>query len=336
MPKIYDPEMSAMPSYLRAEIEAEERRRLLQEEMLRKQAELGAPRITGSEGQFREFQSPDMTRRTYTEAGDLTSIELSPFYQNEYSPYNQRQIEKLYETRSKAAMNPELTEEERQAFFDKIDTDISKVPRLTPIMRQPTPQQVFEQAIVTDPITGTRGFFNPKSGDFNPINADQKKEHEKLWWGRYDKNVSALRSSNESELVLPKNKMNDEQILERARSITDREVGSLSMYEEQPGMPEDELSKKYGLKRGEGSVTSEGMTTDVSGGKLFTTMSDAGDLMQKFGQGRPYQAGNFIPPAFAEDWDKLTSEDQQDITDLLNAGYTASQIKAKLVMAGIL
>jgi hypothetical protein len=318
MPKIYDEEMSAMPSYVRAELEAEERRRRLSEEMVRREAELGAPRITGSEGQLREFQMPDMTRRTYTEAGDLTSIELSPFYQNEYSPQDQRQLEKLYQTRSKAALNPDLTEDERQSFFDKIDADISKVPRLNPMMRQPTPQETFEQSIVTDPVTGVRGFFDPKSGKFNAMNADLNQEHQKLWWSRYDKNVTALRSTNTD--MMGKQTMSDEELMSKAKMLTDTEVGSLGMAET-VGTPEDDISRQFGLKRGEGTVTVDGRTAKVSGGEIEQVPDELSQYFQGVGQ----QAGQFAEPGqmvrVISPSGDLGLIPREDVNEALEAGY---------------
>jgi len=323
--RVYD--RLGLRSWERAEREAEYRRSEQTRGLVEQAMTHGLPEMVGSKEDMFQWTDPRGVSRTYSPSGEQVSMtlpswmiepDLSPQqredlqalhrirhdvatgdianYREQYSAHDQRQIERMYEARSKVATNPDLTEEERQSFFDKIDADISRVPRLTPMMQEPSPQQMFEKTIVTDPVTGARGFFDPKSMRFNPINAEINEDHRKLWWQRYDKNVTALRVANTGINVEPGKQMSDEQIMERAKTLTDMEVGSLGMTENEP-VQEDEISRKYGLRRGEGFATSEGspMRTSVSGGRVLSANAEnVADMMQRFGKGAGRATGDFI------------------------------------------
>ena len=209
-------EKEGLPSWKIAEWEAEVRRVSQQEKVVDQAVRHGMPNLVGSEGDRMQFSDPTGVKRTFSPGGDQTSLtipshivepDLSPYqreqlqslhrvrhgvatgtldinnYKDQYSPRDQKNIEKLYQTRSEVSTNPELTPEERQQFMDKIDSAISRVPRLSPIMQEPTPQQKFEASIVTDQATGQRGIFDLKTGKFNPLvdpKAVQTKEKERI------------------------------------------------------------------------------------------------------------------------------------------------------------
>jgi len=209
-------EKEGLPSWKIAEWEAEVRRVSQQEKVVDQAVRHGMPNLVGSEGDRMQFSDPTGVKRTFSPGGDQTSLtipshivepDLSPYqreqlqslhrvrhgvatgtldinnYKDQYSPRDQKNIEKLYQTRSEVSTNPELTPEERQQFMDKIDSAISRVPRLSPIMQEPTPQQKFEASIVTDQATGLRGIFDLKTGKFNPLvdpKAAQAKEKERI------------------------------------------------------------------------------------------------------------------------------------------------------------
>ena len=160
-----NPELRDMEPWERSKYLADLRREAQLKAMAELEKTVGAPKQATL---GREFTMPDMTRRTFSEAGDLRSIELSPNFANEYSPPDQKRLEKLYATRSEIATDPEITEQERQDAFDKVDAAISKVPRVSPMMKEPTAQQKFDAAIVTAP-DGSKGTFDTKTGKFIPL-----------------------------------------------------------------------------------------------------------------------------------------------------------------------
>ncbi len=67
---------------------------------------VGAPKRVGSEGQLREFTRPDLSKRTFTEGGDLRSFTLSPFITpgNRFIPSDRRRLEQLGEIRAEGAL----------------------------------------------------------------------------------------------------------------------------------------------------------------------------------------------------------------------------------------
>ena len=134
--------------------------------------------------------TPEGGMASLSESGGVNSITLPAHYTNEYSSYDQKQIEKLYRDRSQAATDPELTAEERQLALDKIDAMISKVPRLSPIMKEPTAQEKFNASIVTDPVTGRKGTIN-KNGVFEPLEDDKVRQAQQ---DKYDQTVQKFLS----------------------------------------------------------------------------------------------------------------------------------------------
>ncbi|MBE3035833.1 MAG: hypothetical protein IMZ70_01920, partial [Candidatus Atribacteria bacterium] len=140
-----------------------------------------------------DMQGNYWNRIQRTEGGPLVIERLS----SEYSPADQKKITQLYQARSEAITDPENSPEEKQAFADKFDAMISIVPKMPPMMREPTPQQTFESSIVTDPATQQRGFFDPKSGKFNPL-VDPKiaQEENDKFNERFQKNLDIIRKDN--------------------------------------------------------------------------------------------------------------------------------------------
>lgn len=189
-----------------AQAEAEYNRGAKLREMSALSEQFGAPKdVTLG----KEFTMPDMSRRTFSEGGEQRAIELSPLqtegniyteagkrrlrelydirmagatgqipenYKTMYSPQDLRMIEKLQQARSEAATNPELEEYERQSFYDRIDAQISKVPRLSPMMKERTAQQKVDASTVE--VDGIKYFYNGES--LKPINAEADKAKAEL------------------------------------------------------------------------------------------------------------------------------------------------------------
>jgi len=150
---------------------------------------------------------------------------------NEYTPADQRKIEKLYQVRSQVATDPELTEDERQNAFDRVDAEISRVPHIPPIMREPTPQQKFDASMVTAP-DGTKGYVD-KSGNFKPFEASKlAQEEEKEYRTYYGKQLAEMTKENEKESQSPS------VIADRARWMADLAFGRVR---ETPPNPELDL-----------------------------------------------------------------------------------------------
>ena len=185
---------------------------------------------------------------------ELRNIMDSENYSTMYSPHDQKLIERLYNARSQYAVDEELTEGERQSALDMIDAKISRVPRLSPMMQQPSPQQVFEKSIVTDPVTGQRGFFDPKSGKFNSINAEVNNKQRDLWLKQYNANTRLF----DTDIHEPN------EIVRLATEMTNRQLGPLEPTEQQLSPEEDVL---FGLRRGEGRVTVDGKTLSTYHGQ---------------------------------------------------------------------
>lgn len=95
---------------------------------------------------------------------------------SEYTPADQRKIEKLYRDRSAYATDPNLNREERQAGMDKADAMISRVPKMPPIMREPTAQQKVDANTVA--VDGVKYFYDGKS--LKPIDDQASKARAEL------------------------------------------------------------------------------------------------------------------------------------------------------------
>jgi len=127
------------------------------------EARYGRGEVAGTSGTMRSYTDARGFTRTYSAGGSQFSLQIPTHYTNDYSPQDQKKIEKLYKDRSDIATDPELDrdEEARQAALDEIDRQISRVPRVTPIMKQPTPQEQFNSTIVTTP-DGQQGYWDGK------------------------------------------------------------------------------------------------------------------------------------------------------------------------------
>lgn len=117
-------------------------------------------------GQGVAFTTPEGVK--HIRGAGAAVLEMPANYGNLYSPQDQKKIEALYADRSKIATDPELDrdEEARQAALDEIDSQISRVPRLAPMMREPSPQQQFDAATVMTP-DGQKGYWDGKK--FTPF-----------------------------------------------------------------------------------------------------------------------------------------------------------------------
>jgi len=149
---------------------------------------LGSPTRDGNVETFTDPQGRSNTFRAGTnqllaQGGPVINDKL-------YSPYDQKQLAKLYQGRSQAATDDSLTEPERQKAMDIFDSKISRVPQLTPSRREPTAQQKFEASIVTAP-DGTKGMIN-KSGGFDPLDdkaADKADKYRESYTKHFDQQL---------------------------------------------------------------------------------------------------------------------------------------------------
>jgi len=214
------PELRGMKPWERSKYLAELRRKEQETKMKEFAGIYGEPGIVGAEGTMREFTMPSGVKRTFTEGGDQVSLELPEHYTNIYSPRDQRKIEQLYQVRSQAATDPESTEDERQRAIDKIDAQLSRIPKLSPIMREPTPQQKFDASMVTAP-DGTKGYVD-KSGNFKPFEASKlAQEEEKEYRTYYGKQLAEMTKENEKL----KESQSPSVIADRARWMSDLAFG---------------------------------------------------------------------------------------------------------------
>ena len=244
-----------------AEAEAEYLRTTKQRNMSALTEQFGAPKdVTLG----KEFTMPDMSRKTFSESGEQRALELPPSFSNDYSPYGQKQIEGLYKTRSEYATDPELDEQERQQAFDKIDAQISKVPRLSPMMKEPTAQQKFEASIVTDPATQQRGFFDPKSGKFNPLVDQKVAQAEALDRRKRKQKLADDLTKAQDEIAFTGQKRSPEEINKEAEWRVGIEYGDIQERPDSISPKMDSswaaLLSNYGL---EGKITESQMTGDL-------------------------------------------------------------------------
>ena len=112
-------------------------------------------------GQGQAFTTPEGVK--HIRGPGAAVLEMPATFDNTYSPQDQKKIQALYNDRSKVSTDPELDRDEqsRQSALDEIDAEISRIPKLSPIMRQPTPQQQAESKIVT--LNNKQYFFDGKN-----------------------------------------------------------------------------------------------------------------------------------------------------------------------------
>lgn len=161
---------------------------------------LGSPTRDGNVETFTDPQGRSNTFRAGTnqllaQGGPVINDKL-------YSPYDQKQLAKLYQGRSQAATDDSLTEPERQKAMDIFDSKISRVPQLTPSRREPTAQQKFEASIVKGPdgtlyTTGKDG--QPKALEQNKERAAVAVEKRKMYATRMDKAISEWQEAKLSD-----------------------------------------------------------------------------------------------------------------------------------------
>ncbi|MHC4743358.1 MAG: hypothetical protein ACYS8Z_15690 [Planctomycetota bacterium] len=245
-----------LKSFEVAEAEADFRRRAGQEKLAEQERLHGAPEVVGREDELMRFTDPEGVKRTFSQkTGAQTAVsfpsehDLTPSqrerlklmrgvrhdlatgqlgdYKRQYSPSDQKRIERLFEAESKYATDPDLTEEERQRAFDVIDQKISRVRKLPPTMQEPTAQQKFDAAIVTAPDGKTKGTFDPKTGKFIPLESTKlEQETQKVYDARLQKNIDALRKRNDDMLATdPEERRSDPDLIKEARTMTDNEFG---------------------------------------------------------------------------------------------------------------
>lgn len=201
------------------------------------------------------YTLPDGTKMTYTEGGDFVSKTL-PYewtnkygefekgrlkvlrglrqivaknepvpenYKQLYSPQDQQLIEQYEAKRSQISNDPELEESERQALYDKIDARISAIPHISPQMQEPTLQQRFEASVVTDPTTGLRGTFDPKTGKFNAIEADTVTQKQQEAYSKTYESMLSKYLGNKDYKEIP-----EPVLIQRAKNATDLVHGRIS------------------------------------------------------------------------------------------------------------
>jgi len=125
-------------------------------------------------------------------------LEMPSNYTNDYSPQDQKKIQALNNDRSRIATDPELDRDEqaRQSALDEIDTQISRIPKLSPIMREPSAQQKFDATVVTTP-DGRQGYFDGKK--FTPFDEDKSQE---AWRDAYAKSRDRIMKDEAKEATL--------------------------------------------------------------------------------------------------------------------------------------
>ena len=254
--RVYD--KLGLKSWEIAKAEAELRRTTRQGEMSARQQQFGAPQDVALGKQFTE---PSGIKRTYSEGGEQQSMTLPSYmvepdlfpsdrerlkllhkvrsgvatgdivnYKDQYGPKDQKRIERLFEARSEALTDPEATEDERQRAIDMIDTQISRVPKRSPIMQEPTPQQKFDASFVTDKATGKRWLYDSKTGKFEPMEDQKVAQAETDKYNeRFFKNLDAIRKNNteliNEGLINEGDSMDDPAMVDMARAMTDNEMG---------------------------------------------------------------------------------------------------------------
>lgn len=251
-----NPELRGLPSFEQARILAEKRRKATRDKLVEQAVRHGIPGFVGAEGENLQFTDPTGIKRTFTPSGDQISFSLPSHmvepdlgpqqrerlrslhrvrhgfatgtiteanYKTLYSPQDQRTVEKLYNARSSASADRELNDNERQQFLDSIDEKISKVPRLSPMMREPTAQQKYEASIVKDPVTGQRGTIG-NDGKFNPL-IDPK-----IQQARTERRADALDKNLDAEMTADKDDEIDFDVkLNRAQMRTAAQFGELDL-----------------------------------------------------------------------------------------------------------
>jgi len=252
-----------------AEAEAEYLRTTKQRDMSALTEQFGAPKdVTLG----KEYTLPDMSRKTFSEGGDQRALELPPSFSNDYSPYDQKQIEGLYKTRSEYAMDRDLDEADRQRAFDKIDAEISKVPRLSPMMKEPTAQQKYDATIVTDSVTGQRGVVG-KDGTITPV-IDPKIQQAEIdaYNDRFFKNLTELRRVNNlglTEQATGYEKMDDPSMIDMARAMTDNEMGKAKGRRD---TSKPELDATWSTTMADLRIDNDTKPTKVSEEQMLTAM----------------------------------------------------------------
>ena len=142
----------------------------------------------------REFVLPSGVKETYSPSGDFVAKELPPHYTNNYLPADQKKLERFYKERSDIATDPSVNEDERQQAIDKVDAMISKVPRITPMMKQPSAQQKAESQLVT--IEGNKYFYDGKT--LKPLETDKAvQEQQQAYNKTYETYLNGLIKNDE-------------------------------------------------------------------------------------------------------------------------------------------
>jgi len=210
----------------------------------------------------------------------------------EYSPDDQQKIHRLYRERSQIATDPTLEgdEDARQAALDDIDDEISRIPLLPPIMREPTAQQQFDASVVRGP-NGQMGTWDGKK--FNPIEDSKGEVAQQAKWTKdyqseYNRLLKVEDSGDTPEMLNAKSAQYADLMAVATRSMG-RYSGTTA---ETAQMPLEQDPYAFGLRRGEGTVT---------------VQPD-------------------LPKTLEPLWPKLTDEEKGEVRAALGIGVTAQQI----------
>jgi hypothetical protein len=230
-------------------------------QLLEAERKWGPPKRAGREGNIYEFTTPEGYVESFDRDRGNFAFTLPTARSNDYSPQDQRQIERLYRQRSTIATDPDLDRDEdaRQRALDEIDTALSRIPVLSPMMRQPTPQETFEQAVVTGP-DGTQYLWDGKTA--KPLEKPKAEQDAQNTWmkdfhSEYDR-LNRVEDSGDTPTIMT----------EKARAYADLMAAQRGLAPgAAPATPPGEIipqPDQFGIPRGGGTVTVGGTTATIT------------------------------------------------------------------------
>ena len=171
------------------------------------------------DGPLQTFTDPQGATRTFRSEDATLISEGRPVINDQlYSPYDQRQLHKLYQSRSQAATDPALSEDDRQRALDIFDEQISRVPQLPPSRREPTAQQKFDASMVKGP-DGTQYTIGkdgqPKALEQNKAETDERKAYN----DELSKNIASI-AKEQADIPVASDRMTTGQQIEAAQLRT--------------------------------------------------------------------------------------------------------------------
>ena len=207
-------------------------------------------------------------------------------YQIRYNPIIQRQIDKESEERARIIADKRLRDSEKAWAVAEKDRKIrwlrTQTEPFPPNERPVTPQQQFEQGVVTDGPTGQRGLLGNRNGEitFNPIKDEKQAEQIKR------DNALALQAQKAADAQrLEAIKAANKTEIERIKSGSKDKSGDLlkrrdAMYKDWTDSIGDLNNAKENwdkLNAGENVLNSKGQPVQMSSEAAFVTMNSAAE-----------------------------------------------------------